>query len=203
MKKFLCNIIVGALLIINGQVFAQEAEGVEGTKEKVLCDDATLSGPIDNETVSSFISVVRPCIQKNESIRILISTHGGAVGDALGIYDAVGYYGDRKNVTTVAFDTVGSAGVIVYLAGDQREITPNAKIFLHPVSMSDPDGNMRRDDLNLRLKLLDMDSVMYEKIVSERTKLTQGQVREFMARGTVLDAEEAVKYGFAQKIVGK
>ncbi|MFA5994290.1 MAG: ATP-dependent Clp protease proteolytic subunit [Parcubacteria group bacterium] len=199
MKKMVICIVC----VLLGYVCAFAAE--EKTQPSEQCEDAVFSGSVVAETFQSIIkNLILPCMTKSAPVRLLISSGGGDVDAAISTYDAVKMYGAQDKLATIAVGTVGSSSVLIYLAGNKREITPNGFIFLHPITNSmEANKKALADELEFTVKLFKSVTDSYVRIVAERTKLSPEQVRDFMTKGVVLNAEEAVKYGFAQNIVGK
>ena len=66
---------------------------------------------------------------KEKSIEIYISTHGGDEYEMFGLYDLL--KGCPCHVITIGFGKVMSAGVLLLAAGDERFAYPNTSFMVH------------------------------------------------------------------------
>lgn len=202
MKKVIviATLIATALFSGNISAFAQEEE-----KELPLCakEALILSGDITHEVLSGVISMaIQPCIAEGMKTELIISSDGGDVSPAIAMYDSVTLLGDRKNLKTIGIGMVASSAVIAFLSGGEREITPNAQIYLHRIS-ANLSGTYTSSDITDKQNMIEGMDDAYARIVAKETKLSVEQVHEFMSKGMLFNAEDAVKYGFSHKIVGK
>jgi len=132
-----------------------------------------------------------------------IQCAGGEVKSSFGCYEtAMALLGDK--LTTKAIGSVASMGVIVFLAGAKRMIGRKTTLFLHPIILNNPpDSSFDRKQLRCLLYELEALEKIYASIVSERTGLSSKMVLRMMAKETTLDAEKAVRLGFAHEIFGQ
>ncbi len=180
-------------------LYTQAAEPVDD----VCAAPMVLSGSITDDLTSAFMRVlVQPCLSKGKDATVTVSSGGGNVPSSFAIYDSVDIFrrGDAR-LTTIALGVVASSAVIVYLSGDSRKISCNGLIYLHPTSRS-ISGDMTNDTLRRELEYTSTVAKRYAQIVSLETHLTLPEVEEMMAKGTTFNAQEAVRTGFADEIVG-
>jgi len=200
MQKIIIIATLAMAVLFSGRICAfAEEEDVD------VCGKAPLilAADINQETIASVIQMaIQPCIAKGIKTGILISSDGGEVPPAIAMYDSVSAFGDRKNLKTIAIGMVSSSAVIVYLSGGEREITSNAYVYLHKMSVQ-MQGKFTSGEIIDKQNTIDELDETYAKIVAKETKLTIEQVHEFMDKGTLLNAKDAVKYGFAHKIIGE
>jgi ATP-dependent Clp protease protease subunit len=133
-------------------------------------------------------------------VTLFISSPGGSVDAGLGLYDLM--MSMSCPVTTIASGLVASMASIIYLAGAQRIATPNMKLMIHDPSVS---GGSNRSALEFKReaeRLLDSRSTL-QQIISDRTQMPIEWVCEQTAGGIdcYFTAEEALKYGFAHKML--
>src|SRR5260221_8430071 len=65
-----------------------------------------------------------------EQITLVVTSHGGPTGIGMSFYDTMrSVY--KPNLRTVGSGDVDSSGIIVFLAGEERYITPNTTLLLH------------------------------------------------------------------------
>jgi len=202
MKKSIVVVMLAMAMFFSANISAF-AEGEEEAPPMCATEPLIMTADINNETIASVIEmVVQPCIAKGIKTSMLISSDGGEVPPAIAMYDSVSAFGDRKNLKNIAVGMVSSSAVIVYLSGGEREITPNAYVYLHKMSVQ-MQGKFTSGEIIDKQNTIDELDETYARIVSAQTKLTVEQVHEFMNKGTLLNAKDAVKYGFAHRIIGE
>jgi ATP-dependent protease ClpP protease subunit len=101
-------------------------------------------------------------------------------------------------ITTYNVGSVDSIANIVYLAGDKRNVSPNANFLMHGVSS----GLNRADEKGLEeaLAMLRRDQKSIAASIASRTKLTQQEI-EMMFRGeNIVTPDQALKMGISHEI---
>lgn len=129
--------------------------------------------------------------------RLLITSGGGL------IYEAQSFYTQYKDrIDTIACANVSSAAILIFLAGrkESRCIMKETTILLHEILPGSAGRNIEENRANS--ERLERGNKTYIKILSERTNLSVKQVEDFMKKCRWLTPGEAIKYGFATKIIG-
>ncbi len=135
------------------------------------------------------------------AITIVFNSPGGNVIDGLALFDFIqqlkrsGHY-----VTTIALGEAASMGGILLQAGDKRVIGANAFMLIHEVSSgSQGKASVLKDSLEFVKRL--QKSLL--TILAQRSKLSVDEIaKNWERRDWWLDADEAVKLGFADEILG-
>lgn len=161
-----------------------------------------LSGDVSEDTISCAIKQLFELdFKKVAPIHVLIDSYGGEAHEMFALYDA--FKACKSDIATMSFGKVMSAGVLLLAAGKKgtRKIGRHTRLMIHPMH-GIAFGNMfeQENDLNEMKKLQTM---MNEAYVKE-TNLTEEQVKDLMNKSKELyyDADEAIKMGFADEIVG-
>jgi ATP-dependent Clp protease, protease subunit len=124
---------------------------------------------------------------------LFLYTQGGDVGVAAAAVDLI--LANKKPTTIVAVGEVGSAGVVVYLAGRRRYCTQNARFFLHPSTAT---GQMDVVELENERRELDVRGRLFSSLWHARGCLPHSK----LLTGTFyMDAAEAKTYKLVQKII--
>lgn len=134
-------------------------------------------------------------------IKLYINSPGGSVDDGLAVYDIIRLM--KSPVTTVVIGTAASMGSILFLAGDKREMYPNSRIMIHDPSYGG--GNLAGKKPHQIKALIDDLVESQEKIcdiIAERTGKSVEEIKELTKEDTYFNAEEAVSFGLATKIIG-
>lgn len=133
-----------------------------------------------------------------KEIYFYINSPGGSVYDALAIYDTMQYI--QNDVVTVGIGMQASAAAFLLSSGTKgkRFVLPNASVMIHQPS-SGTRGKVTDQEIDLRESLRVKD--LLENIMASNTGQKREQIHDDMERDKWLTADEAVKYGIADKII--
>lgn len=162
-------------------------------------------GGVSYENLQSTLNRVKTLMLENphEEIQLLVNSYGGVTGVGLSFYDSVRSI-LKPNLTTIGSGDVNSSGIIVFLAGYKRYLTPNTSLLLHlggrtfgtekRFSTADMEDILREDKLK---------DYHYACVVSDATlgRSSPERILELMANETVLTAQEAVQMGLAHRVL--
>jgi ATP-dependent Clp protease, protease subunit len=140
---------------------------------------------------------------QNEPINLIVTSHGGPTGIGMSFYDTMrSVYKPRLN--TVGSGDVDSSGIIIFLAGEKRFLTPNTTLLLHLAGRTfDSSKRLTTPEMESIIKEDKLKDFQYASVIAERCngKLTIQKVLDLMANNTVLTASEAVELGIAHAIL--
>lgn len=133
---------------------------------------------------------------------IVFNTPGGLVMQGLALYDYLKLLQlSGHHITTVALGRAASMGAVLLQAGNRRIVGPNAFVLLHEVSSGTWGKQSENEDSvafsgRLQEKLI--------KILCQRSTIKPRSLRSrWKKTDWWLDADEAVKLGFADGILGE
>jgi ATP-dependent Clp protease protease subunit len=137
---------------------------------------------------------------KNKDIHLYINSPGGMITAGMAIYDTMNYI--ASEVSTICVGHAASMGAFLLAAGapGKRFVLPNAEVMIHQ-----PLGGYsgQATDIEIHAKQIMRLKDRMNRLLAFHT----GQELEVVARDTERDnymtAEEAVKYGLADRVVGK
>lgn len=134
---------------------------------------------------------------QDKDIYLYINSPGGSVTAGMAIYDTMQFI--PNDVVTVATGLAASMGQFLLSSGakGKRYATPNARILMHQ-----PSGGIggTASDIKIQAELiLHMKKVMAE-LTAEQTGQTVEQILKDNDRDKWFTAEEALAYGFFDKI---
>ena len=136
-------------------------------------------------------------------ISLFICSGGGKVSPAFAIYELVRHI-LRPKLQTVALGRLASIAPLLYLMGDHRVITPETTLWFHHMSQSF-DEKVKIDTLDAERmqKELLVEEGKYFRIIEERTggKTSKKEAKLILRNERTLDADQAIKLGFAHEIV--
>ena len=155
---------------------------------------------VDDESVCEAIRFLDKIESENSTkeITIKLNTGGGGCYDGFALYDRIRQ--SPCNIVMIGSGLIGSMGLIIFLAGDERRLSENARILNHQVSLEEFSG--RNSDLKIEQKELDTLNNMYTDIVSERTGQTiKKLVGDVLPGDKYFGSEYAVDNGYADEII--
>ncbi len=136
----------------------------------------------------------------NADIHMYINSPGGSVTAGLGIYDTMQFV--RCDVATYCIGLAASMGSLLLMAGTagKRAVLPNSSVLLHQPLIG---GVMQgpATDLGIQAKEMLRTRERLYNIVSKHTGKDYATVAKDCERDKWLNAEEAVAYGCADKIL--
>ncbi len=154
-----------------------------------------------NEHTASLI-VAQMLFLQNEDpkkdISLYINSPGGSAYDALAIYDTMQYV--KCDVQTFGIGVQASAAAFLLSSGakGKRFLLPHATVMIHQPS-SGTRGKVTDQEIDLResLRL----KKLLEEIMSRNTGQKSSKIHTDMERDFWMTADEAVKYGVADKVI--
>ena len=171
-----------------------------------------LNGPVNDHSAN--LVVAQMLFLESESatkdITLYINSPGGLVTAGLGIYDTMQFI--KCDVQTVVVGQACSMGSFLAMAGTagKRIVLPESRTMIHRVSSGTPgtSGSVHVQELAMEDVILSFEES--KKINKRLTELyvkhnskgkTYDELFEVMKFDTFLNAQEAVDYGLADKIV--
>lgn len=162
-------------------------------------------GGVTYGNLEQILGNIKTLMQKDsrEEIHMLVSSYGGATGIGMSFYDAVKTW-LRPKLYTLGSGDVDSSGIIVFLSGEKRFLTPNTTMLLHLGGRTfDRDKRFSTMDMENMMKEDRLKDMQYASVISEATdgRYSPEKILRLMAKNTILSAEEAVSMGLAHKIL--
>ena len=160
------------------------------------------TGEITREMVNSLIRQVRYLARQDAKAEIVlyINSPGGEVTSGLALYDVM--QAVSCPIRTVCVGTAASMGAILFAAGTQRDILPHSKVMIHdPLLTSGPGGSAleikKRSD-----ELMGVREII-GRLLAKHTGKTLKEIYAKTAKDTWFNAEEAIAFGLADRMVQK
>lgn len=157
-------------------------------------------GPIDDKAADALCLQLR-YLQREDpdaEITLYINSPGGTVQSGLAVYDVMKAV--SCPIRTVCLGLAASMGALLFVAGDQRDMLPHSQVMIHdPLTLAQPGGSA------LELKALS-DNLMRirditGRVIAEHTGKTLEEVLEVTAHDTYYEADEAVAFGLADRVI--
>src|ERR1700689_2358966 len=176
----------------------------EMTLEEMLLENRVLflGGEINHISASRLIMqmLYLQSVKKDSDINLYINSPGGVVDDTLAIYDIMKFL--NCDVATYCIGRAESGGAIGFMAGKKakRFILPNAKVMIHQ-----PFGGVYGQAADIQIQA---DEILKTKdtlinIMAKCTGQDIERIREDSERDRFFDAQQAVKYGVCDEVLGE
>lgn len=163
-----------------------------------------LGGQVDDATANLIIAQLLFLSNEDSKsdIHFYINSPGGSVTAGLAIYDTMKFL--RCPVSTYCIGQAASMGAVLFAGGTEgkRYMLPNGRVLLHQPLIA---GVMQGTAMDLEIEakeILRLRERLY-KILSSHTGKTPEKIEKDCDRNLWLEAEEALEYGLADKILQK
>lgn len=133
-------------------------------------------------------------------ITLLINSPGGDVNSGLAVYDVMQSL--SCPVRTVCLGMAASMAAILFAAGGRREILPHGTVMIHDPLISSGGGGSALHLQEVSDRLLKCRKALCA-ILAKHTGKSLRQINKVTAKDTYFDAQEAVDFGLADRIVQK
>ena len=163
-----------------------------------------LTGPIDD--VSANLVIAQMLFLSNEDsktdIHLYINSPGGSISAGLAVYDCMQFL--RCDVATYCIGQAASMAAVLLAGGKagKRFLLANNRVLIHQPLIS---GELiaPATDLEIEAKeIMRLRERLY-LILSKHTGKTAEKIERDCDRNLWLDADEAIKYGLADRIIQK
>ena len=163
-----------------------------------------ISGPIDD--IAANLIIAQMLFLSNEDsktdIHFYINSPGGSITSGLAIYDTMQFL--RCDVATYCIGQAASMGAVLLAGGKagKRFLLTNSRVLLHQPLIS---GVLQgpATDLDIEAKeILRLRDRLY-KILAQHTGQNADKIEKDCDRNLWLEAEEAIGYGLADRILQK
>ncbi|MBD5118903.1 MAG: ATP-dependent Clp protease proteolytic subunit [Clostridiales bacterium] len=157
-------------------------------------------GEINRESVNAIILQLRylQSLDDAKEITIFVNSPGGSIDDGLALIDVMAAL--RCPIRTVCVGLAASMGALLFASGDKRDILPHGRVMIHdPLIAGGVGGSALKLDAVARNLMKARETIA--QILSDRTGHTVEEVYEKTAADTYFDAQEALEWGLADRII--
>lgn len=161
-----------------------------------------LSGEVNDDSANLVIAqlLFLESEDPDKDIYLYINSPGGSVTAGMAIYDTMNYI--KCDVSTICLGLAASMGAFLFSSGTKgkRFVLPNAEIMIHQ-----PLGGFKGQatDIDIHARRILKTKENLNKILSENTGKPYEVICQDVERDNFFEAEEAVKYGLADKVINK
>ena len=161
-----------------------------------------LDGEIDDAAASLVVAqlLFLESEDPDKDINIYINSPGGVITAGMAIYDTMNYI--KPDVCTICVGMAASMAAFLLSSGakGKRYVLPNAEVMIHQ-----PLGGTKgqAEDIKIAAEHIVKIRERLNRILAANTGQTLKKIAQDTDRDNYLDAQQAVEYGLADKIVEK
>ena len=165
-------------------------------KERIIFLGSDVNSHTANLIVAQLLFLQNEDPKKD--IMLYINSPGGSVYDGMAIYDTINHI--KNDVQTVGIGLQASMGAFLLSSGTKgkRFVLPHAKVMIHQPS-SGTRGKVTDMEIDLKESLAVRK--LLNEILAKNTGQKLSQIEKDVDRDYWMTAEEAVKYGIADKVI--
>jgi len=135
-----------------------------------------------------------------KDIYLYINSPGGVITSGLSILDTMNYL--KCDVSTVCFGQAASMGAVLLAAGkkDKRFVLPNSRVMIHQ-----PLGGARGQETDIQIQAKEIKTLRerLNGILADCSGQSIKKIEKDTERDFFMDAQAAIKYGLADKVLEK
>jgi ATP-dependent Clp protease protease subunit len=157
-----------------------------------------LSGPVDPSMAAAVTrGLIKMAEISKEPIELYLSSPGGDVYPALGIYDAV--RSSPCDIIIYGLGEIMSAAFVIFLSGDYRYAAPNTTFMMHSLSFGS-EGNVKEQVVSAREGVRVNELIL--TLMSQRTKRNKAWwKKQTISQDFYFTTKEASKIGALTKLL--
>lgn len=158
----------------------------------------SFSGKLNLDSTEALIGAAAElCGEGVTELVLCVSCFGGNFDRAVSLYNTLRAL--PLKLVTHNVGNVGSAAIVLFLAGEERYACPQTVFFFHPSSVS-LEGSFEPQELaRERVELLESDARERE-IIAQRTRLGAREIRALVNGSRTIGAERALDAGLIDAI---
>ena len=157
------------------------------------------TGLIDSASVTKICAALNIAANnKQDNIYLCLSSPGGFVADGIFLYNHI-----RSLAVPViihATGTIASIATAVFVAAPTRYSSKNAMFMMHPTTVGPFNQGIAAEQIQSALNSAVADDERTERILRDRTKLSDEILKAKRLRDVHLSPDEALKFGLVDEI---
>ena len=156
--------------------------------------------PITSDTANKFLKEMMYLSQNDKPVRLFINCTGGEVNAGLLMYDVIN--GFKNPIDIYCTGQAASMAAVLLAAGkpSHRFILPHSQVMIHEVLISGGVGGSATSISKISESIMEVRNLV-NSILASHTGKTVEEVNIATSFDNIMNAEEAVKFGIADKIV--
>ncbi len=167
-------------------------------RDRIIFLGEVIDNHVANIIIAQFLFL--DAENKDQDIKFYINSPGGSVSAGLAIYDTMQFI--KSDVSTICIGSAASMASVLLAAGKhgKRFALPNSEVMIHQI-MGGTEG--QASDIKIHTEhILKLKNKM-NKILATHTGQKINIIEHDSDRDNFMSAEESLKYGIVDKIIGK
>jgi len=167
-------------------------------RDRIIFLGETIDDHVANIVIAQFLFL--DAENKDQDIKFYINSPGGSVSAGLAIYDTMQFI--KSDVSTICVGLAASMASVLLAAGapGKRFGLQNSEVMIHQV-MGGAEG--QASDIKIRAEHILRIKDRMNKILAQHTGQKITTIEKDSDRDHFMSADEAVKYGLMDKVIGK
>ncbi|OIO19739.1 MAG: ATP-dependent Clp endopeptidase, proteolytic subunit ClpP [Candidatus Magasanikbacteria bacterium CG1_02_32_51] len=165
-------------------------------KDRIIFLGTEINDQVANIVIAQLLFLANQDPEKD--IKLYINSPGGSVTSGLAIYDTMQYI--KPDVSTICIGIAASMASVLLAAGTKgkRFCLPNSEVMIHQV-MGGTQG--QASDIKIHAERILKMKDNLNNILQKHTGQKLATIENDSDRDNFMNAEEAVKYGLADKVI--
>ncbi|PIZ95539.1 MAG: ATP-dependent Clp endopeptidase, proteolytic subunit ClpP [Candidatus Magasanikbacteria bacterium CG_4_10_14_0_2_um_filter_33_14] len=167
-------------------------------KDRIIFLGTEINDQVANIVIAQLLFLANQDPEKD--IKIYINSPGGSVTAGLAIYDTMQFV--KPDVSTICIGMAASMASVLLAAGakNKRFCLPNSEVMIHQV-MGGTQG--QASDIKIHAERILKMKDKLNSILQKHTGQKMATIEKDSDRDNFMSAEDAVKYGLADKVIEK
>ncbi|WNZ13303.1 ATP-dependent Clp protease proteolytic subunit [Streptomyces sp. 11x1] len=167
-------------------------------EERIVFLGTQIDDTSANDVMAQFMHLEHQ--SPDRDISLYINSPGGSFSAMTALYDTIRFV--TCDVETVCLGQAGSAAAVLLAAGTpgKRFVLPGARVLIHQPAVADRIEG-QASDLAIQAEELTRNRRKLEKMLVRHTGRSPERISADIERDTFLDAEAAVEYGLADRVI--
>lgn len=165
-------------------------------KDRIIFLGTAIDDGVANAIIAQLLFLENQDPEKD--IKIYINSPGGSVTAGMAIYDTMQYI--KPDVSTICIGMAASMASVLLAAGEpgKRFCLPNSEVMIHQV-MGGTEG--QASDIKIHAERILKMKDRLNKILAKHTGQKLQVIERDTDRDNFMSADDAVKYGLADKVI--
>lgn len=181
-------------------------ESSRGIDRVPICDEMfanreiELTGVVDQAMTYSLCQQLRQLWRDDPDgeITVYVNSPGGSVWDGLAIYDIM--QAISCPIRTVCVGMAASMAALIFVAGNQRDMLPHARVMIHDPLISGGVGGSALELKTIADGLMRTRQVTAE-VIARHSGHSVEEVLVLTSHDTYFEADEAIAWGLADRVI--
>jgi ATP-dependent Clp protease protease subunit len=151
-----------------------------------------ITGEICKDTFRDVFNALELCAESGEPLELVISSDGGYLYDAVGIYDLI--KASKVEVSVYAYGEICSSAFVVLLSGSKRQCSDNTRFMAHFCKFGNDDERSDMQEIAIE-EGKEINSIMLDIIVNNTKRTKEYWNKEMKYKDFWFGKKRAIEMG--------